>query len=159
MNEQDKLRLQFLAGVPLEEGANMYAEPKANHKVDSKSGTDSHANGHDIKDKPEMDMMHPKTSKNTGDKSGDGKKPGGHPDGKVVKDKNEMSEKHTKGGKGHTDEPKANHAKKSFASDAAHAKGKDIHVKEWAQAIVESGDVEGTIRELLAALEEAGVEL
>ncbi len=150
-----KTRMQFLAGN-LQEGVNMYAEPKADHKVDSKSGTDSHAKGHDIKDKPEMDMTHPKTSKLTGDKSGDGKKDAG---GKVVKDKNEMSEVQKKGGKGKTEEPKANHAKKSFASDKAHANGKDIHVKEWAQAIVESGDVEGTVRELIAALQEAGVEL
>jgi hypothetical protein len=138
-------RLQFLAGN-LQEGVNMYAEPKATHKVDSKSGTDSHANGHDIKDKAEMDMMHPKTSKKTGDKSGDGKKETG---GKVVKDKNEMDQHHKKGGKGHTDEPKANHAVK--------VGGKVV--KEWAEAIAESGDVEGTMRELLAALEEVGVKL
>lgn len=154
----DLKRLQFLAGN-LNEGANLYAEPMADHKVDSKSTTDSHANGHDIKDKPEMDMKKLDTSKNTGDKSGDGKKPEGHPDGKVVKNKNDMDMHHKKGGKGNTAEPKANHAKKSFASDKAHASGKDIHVKEWAQAIAESGDVEGTMRELLSALEEAGVEL
>ena len=151
MSDQDLTRLKFLAGVPLNEGEHLYSEPKADHEVKSGAGTDTTAHGKDHKDKPEMDWTHPKTSKNTGDKSGDGKKPGGHPDGKVVKDKNEMGEHHKKGGKGHTDEPKANHQKKLG--------GKEVHVKEWAQAIVESGDVEGTMRDLLAALQEAGVEL
>lgn len=146
----DLTRIKFLAGN-LEEGANLYAEPKADHHKKSFADSDSHAHGKDHKDKPEMEWTKPETSKKTGDKSGDGKKPGGHPDGKVVKKDIDMQHSHKKGGKGHTDEPKANHSMKLG--------GKKVHVKEWAEAIVESGDVEGTMRELLAALEEAGVKL
>lgn len=140
MNEQEKLRMQFLAGVPLTEGANLYAEPKADHA--KKLG------GDEVNDSLGHEHQKPETSKKTGDKSGDHEKKTG---GDVVKKDNEMDMEQKKGGKGHTEEPKANHAVKTG--------GEAVHVKEWAQAIVESGDVEGTMRDLLAALQEAGVEL
>ena len=134
----DLTRLKFLAGN-LEEGVNMYAEPKADHKI--KLGGDG-----EVHDELGHKMKHPKTSEKTGQQSGNHEKKAG---GDVVKDKNEMDMHHKKGGKGPTEEPKANHSKKL---------GGDV-VKEWAKAIVESGDAEGTVRELLAALQEAGVEL
>lgn len=71
---------------------------------------------------------------------------------KDLKHKPEMSWTDPKGAKsGKYNEPKANHAVK--------AGGKTVHVKEMAQAIVESGDVEGTLAALVHALQEAGVEL
>ena len=137
-------RIKFLAGVVTE--SSKYAEPKANHEKKSFSSDEAHAKGHDVKDKPTMKMEKPKTSEKTGDQSGDHtKKPGG----KVVAKDIDTKGHYKKGTKGNTSEPKANHEKKLG--------GKAI--KEMAQTIAESGDVEGAMRDLLAALEEQGVQL
>lgn len=134
----DLERLKNLAGVT-ENDMSKYKEPKATHA--KKPGGDV------VKQDNEMDMMHGKTTKHSTykePKADHSKKPGG----KVVKDSNTMDMHHGKTTNHSTyNEPKATHSKKL---------GGDV-VKEWADQIVESGDVETVMRELLVALEEKGV--
>lgn len=137
-------RVKFLAGIVTE--GSKYEEPKANHEKKSFASDEANAKGKEVKDKPEMKQTHPKTSEKTGDQSAAHTKKAG---GKVVRKDIDQSAYYKKGTKGKTNEPKANHAKKV---------GGDV-VKEWAQQIVESGDVEGTIRDLIEALQKQGVEL
>lgn len=132
----DFKRLKELAGVTEAD----YSEPKANHPV--KSG------GEDVKGTLGHKHQKPATSTKTGDHSANYNKEAG---GKVVKNSNEMDQHHKAGGKGHTDEPKANHKVKTG--------GKEVHVKEMAQAIAQSGDMEGTLAALIQELQEQGLEL
>lgn len=136
-------RLRSLAGIT---ESNHYNEPKANHPVKSGAGTATTADGKDLKKMPEMKHNHPKTSEKTGDKSANYSKEMG---GKKVKEPHDMM--HKKGGKGKTDEPKANHKIKLG--------GKEVHVKEMASALVESGDVEGNLVALIQELQEQGLDL
>lgn len=102
-----------------------------------------------LKKDNKMDMTHHKAGHKSDDKEPKAtheKKTGGD----VVKKDNKMDKVHHNAGhKSDDKEPKATHEKKV---------GGDV-VKEMAQAIVESGDVEGTLRELIGALREAGIDL
>jgi hypothetical protein len=102
-----------------------------------------------------MKMTKPGTSTKTGDQSAAyGKETGG----KVVKGDNKMDQHMPKSKKSDDKSGQGEHAVKSFATSAAHAKGKD-KVRHMAEAILESGDVEGTLAALIRELQEAGVEL